>query len=68
MVFFEQKKTVIDSFGKPTSGILQGSLGWIGEYRECKNATDGNEWIGKYCIVSRPNKQGSLDQTIVIFY
>lgn len=44
---------VIDSFGKPTSGILQGSMYWLGEYSECLNITE-KSFQGKYCLLGKP--------------
>lgn len=58
-------KKVIDAFGKPTSGILLGSLSWLGEYSQCKNATNGDAWKGKYCILSKPNNGEVLGAPLV---
>ncbi len=46
---------MIDSYGKPTSGILQGSVLWLGEYNECVNITVNDiEFQGKYCRLANP--------------
>ncbi len=43
---------VLDSFGKPGSGILQGNLLWTGEYRQCLNISVPDVGFkGKYCGV-----------------
>ena len=45
--------TVIDSFGKPPSGILQGGLIWPGEYKECISVSESSiNWESKYCALS----------------
>lgn len=41
---------MIDSFGKPQSGILEGNLNWMGDYHECLNVND----FGKYCQYEDP--------------
>ncbi|KAJ6223339.1 hypothetical protein RDWZM_001884 [Blomia tropicalis] len=40
---------MIDSIGRPTSGILEGRLTYLGQYDECI-ATKGENFVGKYCI------------------
>ena len=40
---------VIDSIGRPTSGILEGRLTYLGRYDECIDST-GASFAGKYCI------------------
>ena len=53
---------VIDSFGKPPSGILQGSLNWVGEYVECKNiSVESINWQSKHCVISKLNKEKNID-------
>ena len=54
---------VIDSFGKPQSGIFWGSLTWAGEYRECINITS-NEWKGKHCLIGQQTQNNM--PTVVI--
>lgn len=50
------------SFGKPTSGILQGSFNWVGEYGECINTTDASTyWKSKYCKISKLNREKLID-------
>ena len=41
--------TVIDSIGRPTSGILEGRMTYLGQYDECI-AINGPSFAGKYCI------------------
>ncbi|GFR32796.1 nose resistant to fluoxetine protein 6 [Trichonephila clavata] len=54
---------MLDSYGKPESGILNGNLKWFGEYEECINVfvphkTYSNKggFHGKYCILEIPVK------------
>ncbi|XP_035220831.1 nose resistant to fluoxetine protein 6-like [Stegodyphus dumicola] len=49
---------MIDSSGKPESGILQGNLRWYGDYNECINVyappqvnTSAGNFHGKYCTL-----------------
>ncbi|XP_055947829.1 nose resistant to fluoxetine protein 6-like [Argiope bruennichi] len=52
---------MLDSYGKPESGILAGNIKWLGAYDECvgiqsvsqKNASVGN-FRGKYCTLQIP--------------
>ncbi|KFM59972.1 Nose resistant to fluoxetine protein 6, partial [Stegodyphus mimosarum] len=52
---------MIDAFGKPESGFLQGNTRFIGDYNEClnvyappqENTTAGN-FHGKYCFLQVP--------------
>lgn len=37
---------VVDSFGRRDSGLIQGSLNWVGEYKQC---VEIEEWPTKYC-------------------
>ncbi|GBO19188.1 hypothetical protein AVEN_208069-1, partial [Araneus ventricosus] len=54
---------MLDSYGKPESGILLGNFKWLGEYDEClgvyapakANASLGN-FHGKYCTLEVPLK------------
>jgi hypothetical protein len=43
--------TVVDSFGKPPSGILAGALIWPGDYNECLSINElaDTDWNSKYC-------------------
>lgn len=44
--------TVIDSIGKPGSGILEGNLKWRGLFRQCLDVVAVNttsDWKGQYC-------------------
>jgi hypothetical protein len=46
---------VLDTFGKPPSGIIEGNLLWLGEYSECINISQPfYNWHGKYCYISKP--------------
>ncbi|XP_042896782.1 nose resistant to fluoxetine protein 6 [Parasteatoda tepidariorum] len=47
---------MIDSFGKPESGFLEGNLKWVGNFDECRNAyapkkkgSDAGGYHGHYC-------------------
>lgn len=41
---------VLDSFGKPPSGILRGALIWPGDFQECVASTEeSTSWTSKYC-------------------
>ncbi|GBM80809.1 Nose resistant to fluoxetine protein 6 [Araneus ventricosus] len=49
---------MVDSFGKPSSGILLGNVRWLGEYNECrgvyappKENTGVGDFHGKYCTL-----------------
>jgi hypothetical protein len=43
-------KKVVDSFGKPSSGILQGNFQWNGEFDECRSSfNETYDWYPKYC-------------------
>ena len=48
---------VLDSFGKPPSGILySGNFKWIGEYNECTNSSaPAISWYSKYCFANPAN-------------
>lgn len=56
---------VIDAIGKPTSGILQGSLSWIGEFDECSNVTL-EDWKGKHCMISKPQYVGVGASSLIV--
>ncbi|GFS33341.1 nose resistant to fluoxetine protein 6 [Nephila pilipes] len=54
---------MLDSYGKPESGILIGNLKWLGEYDECigvyvphKPDTNVGGFHGKYCTLEIPLK------------
>ncbi|XP_055947834.1 nose resistant to fluoxetine protein 6-like [Argiope bruennichi] len=58
---------MLDSYGKPGSGILQGNVRWLGDYDECldirappKENTDVGNFRGKYCSLQIPLKLGAL--------
>ncbi|GFU10745.1 nose resistant to fluoxetine protein 6 [Trichonephila clavipes] len=53
---------MLDSFGKPESGILQGNLKWLGNYDQClkvyappDNKTEAGDFHGKYCLLHIPS-------------
>ncbi|KAF8796913.1 Nose resistant to fluoxetine protein 6 like protein [Argiope bruennichi] len=61
---------VLDSYGKPESGILLGNLRWLGDYDECvgiyapakgnqENITVGN-FHGRYCTLQVPLILGNV--------
>ncbi|GIY21135.1 hypothetical protein CDAR_494761, partial [Caerostris darwini] len=59
---FNWATKMLDSYGKPESGILLGNLNWIGEYDECVNAyapqkenTSIGGFHGKYCTMQIPS-------------
>ncbi|KFM82164.1 Nose resistant to fluoxetine protein 6, partial [Stegodyphus mimosarum] len=47
---------VLDSTGKPSSGLLEGGVYFIGFYSECVNAvvkvSDDSSFSGKYCLLN----------------
>ncbi|GBM82280.1 hypothetical protein AVEN_44367-1 [Araneus ventricosus] len=59
---------MLDSYGKPGSGILLGNINWLGEYDECvsihapsKENTNVGDFRGKYCTLQIPLKLGLFD-------
>ncbi len=53
--------TVIDSFGKSSSGLFEGNLFWVGEYEECIGINE-EKFTGKYCYIYEQVKYfGVLD-------
>ncbi|GBM80805.1 hypothetical protein AVEN_144533-1 [Araneus ventricosus] len=59
----EWAKKMLDSYGKPESGILLGNFKWLGEYDEClgvyappKANTSLGNFHGKYCTLVVPLK------------
>ncbi|GBN32258.1 hypothetical protein AVEN_116019-1 [Araneus ventricosus] len=62
---------MLDSYGKPGSGILQGNIKWLGEYDECldvqappKENTDVGSFRGRYCSLQIPLKSGPVSLPI----
>ncbi|GBO33131.1 hypothetical protein AVEN_66545-1, partial [Araneus ventricosus] len=58
---------MLDSYGKPKSGILAGNLKWLGQYDECveiqapsKENTNVGGFSGKYCTLQIPLKLGTV--------
>jgi hypothetical protein len=51
------------------SGILQGSVLWLGEYEECMNVTINTlEFRGKYCRISKPSHHGLVYMLIFVLF
>lgn len=63
---------MLDSLGKPPSGILEGAIDWPGEYVECMNSTNpAVNWTAKYCSISSDDKslaQGPNNPRIFFTY
>jgi hypothetical protein len=62
---------IIDAYGKPPAGILQGNLLWVGDYKECLNTTnEAIGWSSKYCSIQKgqPLDGQQLDATSFIKY
>ena len=60
---------MFDSFGKPPSGILQGSFLWLGEYNECVNINVKElEFQGKYCRLSNPFAEKLVNIFLLIVF
>ncbi|GFU10858.1 nose resistant to fluoxetine protein 6 [Trichonephila clavipes] len=54
---------MLDSYGKPESGVLNGNIKWLGEYKECldvrappKPYENVGGFQGKYCTLQIPVK------------
>ncbi|GBN59840.1 hypothetical protein AVEN_233973-1 [Araneus ventricosus] len=68
-IIFFLNFAVLDSYGKPESGILLGNLRWLGEYDEClgiyapAKGNQGNvsvgDFHGKYCTLQIALKLGT---------
>lgn len=49
---------MIDSYGKPERGFLQGNLNWLGDYNECIDVyappfnNSVGDFHGQYCTLS----------------
>ena len=53
---------ILDAFGKPPSGILEGNFVWIGDYRECINVTNSQyNWTSKFCSITKSDNNGLID-------
>ena len=58
---------MIDSFGKPKSGILEGSVFWLGDYDECVSINIKSlDFQGRYCRVADPSAS-ELVKTPLLF-
>ena len=54
---------MLDSFGKPPSGILEGALLWPGAFRECINIIEPTlNWTSKFCTLTNKISQSLRDQ------
>jgi len=62
-ISFVSAFSVVDSWGKPGSGILRLDLTWIGRYYECTAASSA-KINGKYCMAHFGNKSSAS----VIFF
>ncbi|GBM10130.1 hypothetical protein AVEN_66691-1, partial [Araneus ventricosus] len=58
---------LLDSYGKPESGVLTGNIKWLGQYDECvdiqapsKDITGVEGFRGKYCTLQVPLKLGPV--------
>ena len=59
---------MVDSFGKPGSGILDGNQQWFGSFEQCKSAADYKntstnvDFSGLYCLsnIRQGLKVGSI--------
>ncbi|GFU16199.1 nose resistant to fluoxetine protein 6 [Nephila pilipes] len=58
---------MLDSYGKPESGVLIGNVKWLGEYNECldiqappKPYENVGHFQGKYCTLQIPLKFGNM--------
>ena len=51
---------VVDSWGKPESGLLEGNFVWEGRYYECINAQDDKEITGQYCNITISFSTGTV--------
>ncbi|XP_001191391.1 nose resistant to fluoxetine protein 6 [Strongylocentrotus purpuratus] len=45
----KKRNIIVDATGKPSSGILEGNIAWLGDYRQCVDTTDLH-----YCLISAP--------------
>lgn len=58
---------VIDSFAKPPTGILKGSVNWLGDFDECIESVNNTKNIQtKYCTISK-NQNPSPSKTSFLF-
>ncbi|KAF8796720.1 Nose resistant to fluoxetine protein 6 like protein [Argiope bruennichi] len=62
---------MLDSFGKPESGILKGNIRWLGEFDEClqiyappKKGEGVGDFHGKYCTLKTTLKMMKSDLTL----
>eukprot|EP00057_Strongylocentrotus_purpuratus_P023831 XP_011678305.1 PREDICTED: nose resistant to fluoxetine protein 6 [Strongylocentrotus purpuratus] len=43
----KKRNIIVDATGKPSSGILEGNIAWLGDYRQCVDTTDLH-----YCLTT----------------
>ena len=55
---------VFDSYGRFSSGFLNGENFFLGDYQEC-NSIQNKQWNSKYCILDKMNTQ---EFRLVIIY
>ena len=67
MLFCHLYIAVIDAMGKPTSGLLEGHLTWLGSYDECiqiqATVNDTEPIKGKYCSAVFGQQQVTIELT-----
>lgn len=58
---------VIDAYGKPQSGILNGATKWMGQFSECSDSVNpaNADWQANYCKVQNPTAT-LQDQTAIL--
>ncbi|XP_071484630.1 nose resistant to fluoxetine protein 6-like [Diadema antillarum] len=49
-----KRNTILDATGKPSAGVLLGSLSWLGDFRQCKDASSLH-----YCLADIKQEGGS---------
>ncbi|XP_072180893.1 nose resistant to fluoxetine protein 6-like [Diadema setosum] len=54
-----KRNTILDATGKPSAGILLGSLSWLGDFRQCKDASGLH-----YCLADIRQKGGRLSSRL----
>ena len=59
--------SVLDSMGKPESGILQGNFQWLGVFDQCK-AVKAQEFSGQYCLPKIDVSSNIYKKTVQFFY
>ncbi|GBN40924.1 Nose resistant to fluoxetine protein 6 [Araneus ventricosus] len=69
--FAEWPVKMLDSFGKPESGILKGNVRWLGEFDECleiyappKESSGVGDFRGKYCTLQMTVQARKMNLTL----